>query len=335
MVPRGRPDHRPEEVRPLDSLPKRRLGATELWVTPLCIGASPLGSVPDLYGYVVDDEQAVATVTAALTGPINFIDTSNGYGHDGKSERRIGEAIRRLGGLPDSFVLATKVDPDPENGDFSATRVRRSAEESMERLGLDHLQLLYLHDPERVGFAEATGPDGAVEGLVALRDEGVVDHLGVAGGPLGLLRRYMATGLFAVVLSHNRFTLIDRTAEPLMTDARERGMGFVNAAPYGGGMLAKGPQRQPTYGYKIDDDAVRKTVNRLEQACVRHDVPLAAAALQFSTRDERVEATVLGVTSPERIRQTVELFHLPIPPDLWDEIELIVAAAGQLTDKLP
>ncbi|MCX2750074.1 aldo/keto reductase [Arthrobacter sp. MI7-26] len=115
--------------------------------------------MPGLYGYEVGQERAVATVLSVFTSPINFMDTSNGYGH-GASERRIGEAIRRHGGLPSGFVLATKADPDPRNGDFSAARIRASVEESLERLGLDRLQLLYLHDPERLSFEEGMAVGG-------------------------------------------------------------------------------------------------------------------------------------------------------------------------------
>jgi len=125
----------------------RELGGTGLLVSPVCIGTSPLASMPGLYGYEVGAKRAEATIEAALDGPLNFLDTSNNYGA-GSAETRIGAVLRRRGGLPPGFVLATKVDADPETGDFSGARVRRSVEESLERLGLDRVQLMYLHDPE-------------------------------------------------------------------------------------------------------------------------------------------------------------------------------------------
>ena len=136
----------------------RPLGGTGLSVTALCIGTSPLADMPFLYGYSVSPDRAVATIDAVLAVPekINFIDTSNGYGEDGAAERRVGTALRSHGGLPPGTVLATKVDPDPATGDFSGVRVLQSLLESMERLGLDHIDLLHLHDPERITFAEAT-----------------------------------------------------------------------------------------------------------------------------------------------------------------------------------
>jgi D-threo-aldose 1-dehydrogenase len=307
----------------MTGLPMRilELGGTGLAVTPLCFGTSPLASMANLYGYAVDEERAIATVEAAFDSPVNFIDTSNGYGEDGTAERRIGAAIRRAGGLPSGLVLATKVDPDPRTGDFSGDRVRASLEESLERLGLDRIALLHLHDPERIPFEEGIGPGGPVEALVDLRERGLVDHLGVAGGPVALLQQYLDTGEFEVVLSHNRYTLLDRSAEPLFRSAAERGLGVLNAAPYGGGMLSKGPSVQQNYAYGARDDRIRLAAEAMEAACQRYNVPLGAAALQFSMRSEVISSTVVGVSSPERIAQTLELAAVTIPDELWSELE--------------
>jgi D-threo-aldose 1-dehydrogenase len=304
-------------------LERRQLGSTSLEVTPVCFGTSPLASMAFLYGYGVEEDQAVATVEAAFASPINFLDTSNGYGSEGESERRIGRAIANAGGLPDGYVLATKVDPAPGSDDFSGARVRASLEESMERLGLDHIQLLHLHDPERISFEEGTAPGGPLEALVALRDEGLVDYLGVAGGELPVVRKYVETGAFDVVLNHNRYTLMDRSAESLYEDARARGMGVLNAAPYGGGMLVKGPDAQPKYAYGRRDDVFRDAALAMMAACERHGVPLAAAALQFSTRSPLVDSTVVGMSSPERLEQTLTLLRTPIPQELWAELEAL------------
>jgi D-threo-aldose 1-dehydrogenase len=274
-----------------------------------------------LYGYSVEEEQAVETVLAAFDGPVNFLDTSNGYGEDGAAERRIGKAIRRVGGLPPHVVLATKVDPDPRTGDFSGDRVRASTEESMERLGIDKIALLHLHDPERISFEEGVAPGGPVEALIDLRDRGLVEHLGVAGGPVGLLQQYLDTGEFEVVLSHNRYTLLDRSAEPLFRSAADRGLGVLNAAPYGGGMLSKGPSVQQKYAYGSPDYRIREAAEAMEAACRRYDVPLAAAALQFSMRSDVIDSTVVGVSSPQRIAHTLELAAVAIPDELWSELE--------------
>ena len=206
--------------------------------------------MPEHYGYAVGRERAEATISAALAGPFNFLDTSNNYGA-GAGERYIGRVLAAAGGLPPGYVLATKADADAQTGDFSGERVKRSVGESLERLGLDRVQLMYLHDPElHLSFAEAMAPGGAVEALAELRDQGVPGYLGVAGGDVAMLGEFIATGVFDVVLCHNKFTLVDRSAGPLMDDAVRRGVAFVNAAPYGGGILAQGPGAQPRYAYE-------------------------------------------------------------------------------------
>ena len=141
-------------------------------------------------------------------------------------------------------------------------------------------------DPEyHLTFAEAMARGGPVEALTALRDQGVLDHLGVAGGPVRLMKEFIATGEFDAVLSHNRFMLVDRSAGPLMDDdACQRGVAFVNGAPYGGGMLAKGPDVQPKYAYRLTGEVIQGAVRAMQRACAAHGVSLAAAALQFSLR---------------------------------------------------
>jgi D-threo-aldose 1-dehydrogenase len=295
------------------------LGKTGLQVTELCVGTSALGSMPGTYGYEVAEQRALDTLRRAFQGPITFVDTSNGYGHDGSSERLIGTVLREIGGVPEGFVVATKVDPDA-SGDFSGRRAHASVRESRDRLGMDYLPLVYLHDPERMSFADGMAPDGPVEAMRQLQADGVIGHLGVAGGPIDLLRQYVATGAFEVVITHNRFTLLDRSAQPLLDDCAAAGVAVVNAAPFSSGLLAKGPDATDRYHYQAAPPQIIEAAKRVQAACQRHGVPLAAAALQFSMRDPRVASTIVGMTRPERVEQTMELAGYPIPESLWPEL---------------
>lgn len=302
----------------------RPFGRTGLSVSPVCVGTSPLGSFPAQYGYEVSTDQAIATMLEVFRGPFNFIDTSNEYG-GGESERRIGMAMDQAGGLPEAFLLATKMDPLPGTTDFSGERVRESVKESLERLGLDRLELVYLHDPEKISFEEGTAPEGPLQAMIQLRDEGVIRHLGVAGGPIDLMLKYLDTEAFDAVISHNRYTLVDQSALPLIEDADRRGIAFVNGAPYGGGMLVKGPDDHPNYCYAPASEATKERVRRMQQILAPHHIPLAAAALQFSLREPRIASTIVGMSSPERIAQTVRLAEWDIPDNVWAELEPLAA----------
>ena len=301
-----------------DGLGLRMLGSTGLEVTPVCVGTSPLGNTPISYRHEIPLDQALATLRRAFESPVNFMDTGNDYGD---AERRIGLVLGELGGVPDGFVLQTKVDRDMDSGDFSGDRVRRSVEESLERLGLDRLGLVHLHDPENISFEAGVAPGGPLEALQALRDEGVIAHLGVAGGPIDLMQRYIRTGAFAVVLTHNRFSLVDQSAEPLLDEAQELGVAVLNGAPFGGGALAGSRSSAGHYAYREATPELAGRIEAMDAACRRHDVPLAAAALQFSLREPRIVSTVTGATRPEQVDGMVELARRPIPPELWEELE--------------
>jgi D-threo-aldose 1-dehydrogenase len=301
-------------------LSARPLGHTGLLVTPLCVGCAPLASMPRTF-YPVPEERALDTLRAVFGGPINFLDTAAGYG-DGESERRIGLALAAAGGLPPGYVLATKADRDPASGDFSGEQTRRSVERSLRLLGLDRLQLVHIHDPEwsKQSFEEFMAPGGAVDALLQLKAEGLIGAVGMAGGPIDLMMRYVETGVFDVVLTHNRYTLIDRSAEPLLDLAAGRGVAVLNAAPYGGGLLAKGPDSWGKYAYQEAPPELVARVRRIDAICREAGVPLPAAALQHSLREPRIVSTVVGMTRPERVAETVELARWPIPEGLWAEI---------------
>jgi D-threo-aldose 1-dehydrogenase len=305
------------------SLRNRPLGGTGLLVSPLCFGCAPLGDMPETFGFSVAKEQAHETLRAAIESPVNFLDTAASYGN-GESEKRIGEVLRELGGVPPGYVIATKADRDLSTGDFSGEQMRRSVERSLELLGMDKVPLVYLHDPEHANYEDIMAPGGAVEQLVNLKEEGVIEHLGVAGGPIDLMIRYVETGTFEAVITHNRFTLINRTAEPLLNRAAELSVPLLNAAPYGSGILAKGPDAYARYAYQDASQELIETVRAMSGVCAEYDISLATAALQFSMKDHRVASTIVGLSRPERVQQTVDLATHPVPEELWPRLEALV-----------
>jgi D-threo-aldose 1-dehydrogenase len=299
---------------------KVRLGRTDLMVTSICFGTSGIGDMPDTYGYGVDEARARATIHAIFDGPANFLDTARNYGL-GRSEERIGAAIRERGGLPDGFIVSTKLDRDFETNAFDAARARRSLEQSLKALGLDQVDLLNLHDPEHArSFDEATGRDGALGELFRIKEEGLANAVGLAAGPASMMMPLLRDWDFDALITHNRFTLANRNADEMLDLAASRGIAVLNAAPYASGVLAKGSTAYPRYAYQEASEEMLDPIRRIEAICTLHGVAPGAAALQFSMRDPRIASTICGVTRPERVKQMMNWARFPIPQEAWVEL---------------
>ena len=285
-----------------------RLGRTSLEVSRICFGTGARGAHD-----AISDE----VVRAIFDGPANFLDTSRNYGRGG-SEQTIGRVTAERGGLPDGFVLATKIDRDFETNVFDRARARRSLEESMAALGLDHIPLMHLHDPQ---FASTPAEiDGAIAELFKMKEEGLIDATGLGIGPMDVLMPLLREWDFDAMMTNNQFTLVNRHAEDAIEFALAKGTAVLNGAPYAGGVLAKGPASYPRYVYQEMSEAVLEPIRAVEAVCARHGVPTGAAALQFSMRDSRITSTVVGVTQPERIAQTLEWARWPIAQQAWEEL---------------
>jgi D-threo-aldose 1-dehydrogenase len=294
----------------------RPLGSTGIRVSALAAGGSSYdGSRPAREG---GDPRGVQPILDLLASPIRTIDTSAAYG-DGESERRIGTALAEVGGLPDGVTVTTKV--AARRGRFTGDSVRRSIDASKQRLGLSELPLVYLHDPEFHEHSDVTEPGGPLDTLIALRAEGQIGHLGLAGGYLPEMERYLDYDVFDVLLVHNRWTLVDRSANGIIDRAVERGTAVVNAAVYGGGILASPEAGIRDYGYRPAHPAVLAAVAGMHEVCRRHGIPLSTAALQFSLCDPRISATVVGMSTASRIAAALEAAATPIPVSVQEELE--------------
>jgi D-threo-aldose 1-dehydrogenase len=296
------------------------LARTGLTVPTVIFGS---GGLTNTDNGEADRERARETVRAIFRSPVNALDTSRIYGR-GRSEDRIGEVIAERGGLPEGFVLATKLDRDPETGRFDADAARRSLEESLRALHLDRVHILHLHDPEFVSdLSQVTGRGGAIAELFKMKEEGFADAVGLAAGAVDVMMPMLRDWDFDAMLTHNRFTLVNRNAEAMIDLAVSRGMAVLNAAPYGGGVFAKGTGTTTKYAYREASERTLQPVRQIEAICARHKVPPGAAALQFSMRDPRITATVCGVSRPERVQQTVEWANWQIPEAVWEELKAV------------
>ncbi len=300
---------------------KHRIGDTGLEVSEICFGTAVLGDMPEAFPYSVEEKRALETLLAIFEcQEVNFLDTSRNYGF-GRSEERIGKAIRDRGGLPDDFVVATKLDRDFETNRFDASRARQSLEDSLKALGLDRVHILHFHDPEHArDMNEITKSGGAIDEMFKMKEEGLADAVGLAMGQLDIMFPLLKHYPFDVLINHNRFNPLNRTADKMYDFAQNASMAIFNAAPYAGGILAKGSAVMPRITYQDVEAAELEPVRHLEAICARVGVSPAAVALQFSMRDPRIISTIVGVSKPERVQQTLKFASEKIPHELWDEI---------------
>ncbi|HET9659636.1 MAG TPA: aldo/keto reductase [Thermomicrobiales bacterium] len=308
----------------IDLLKRRRFGSSTLNVPPIAVGCAPLGDMLETFGYSVSEDDAVATVKAALASPIDYIDTAAWYG-DGESERRIGLALKGLGGLPAGAVLQTKIGRPPGTGDFSGETIKRRFERSFALLGVEHVDTVFLHGPDMTTFADAMAPGGPVEVLQGYKEQGLFDQFGVASDMSDVDLQYLETGLFDAVISANRFTMLNTNSSDLFSYACERGIAVLNAAPFGSGILSRGPKDYPRYSYRTAPAHLIERAEKIEAICARHSIPLAAASLQFSLRDPRITVTIAGMSQPGRIQAALDLASIEISDDVWAEIDALGA----------
>ena len=289
---------------------------------PVTVGTSGLGKRPG-----ADESLA----EALFASPFRQLDTSNNYAL-GRSETLLGEAISAAGGLPAGKVVFSKADQDPRTGVFDGARVLRSFEESCARLGLETLPLYQLHDPYGLSVSEGMAAGGPVEALLRLRDEGRIGAIGIAAGSHELVEEYIRTDVFDVVLSHNRWTLADRTAETILRLATERGMTVFNAAPFGGGILAGSTFRGDSYAYQPASREFLAHLDRVRALCADWGISVAAAALAFSIREPRIHTTVVGIYSRKRLDELPELVAAEVPDGFWQALDALGEPPASPTD---
>lgn len=299
------------------------LAASGLTIPAICFGTTALANMPDTYGYSVDVARARATLNAIFDGPIAFLDTSRNYGL-GESEKRIGEAIAARGGLPKGFVISSKLDRNMDTNKFDGDRARESIEESLKALGVSQIDILHLHDPEYASdLNDVTKKGGALDALFRMKEQGLCKAVGLAAGRTDIMMPLLRDYDFDVMISHNRFTLLNRQGMEMFELAKSRNIAVINAAPYASGILAKGASKAPLFAYMPADDDIKSRANRIEAICAKHGVPMGAAALQFSMHSPLVASTICGVSSPERVQQTVDWANVDIPKALWDELKSV------------
>jgi D-threo-aldose 1-dehydrogenase len=310
------------------SLARRRLGRTGVEVTELSLGGAALGNL----FRPMDDETATAIVDAAWAGGIRTFDTAPHYGL-GLSERRLGAALRDR--PRDSYVISTKVGRILEpianpNGidtegfvvpathrrqfDFTADGVRRSLESSLDRLGLDRIDIALIHDPDNFGEQALRE---AYPALAKLRAEGVLRAIGVGMNQAEMLTRFVTETDIDLILLAGRYTLLDQhAADSLLPAALDRGVGVIVGGVFNSGLLAN-PTAEARFDYKPAPSVLVERARRLERLCGEFGIPLRAAAARFPLAHPAVASVLIGARNPYEITEAIELRGLSIPAELW------------------
>ena len=325
-------------------LPSRKIGKTSLEVATLGLGCASLGN---LYR-TVTDTQAEETVRSALGSGLRHVDTAPYYGF-GLSERRVGDVLR--GEARDSFVLSTKVgrllqpcgpvnESEARHGyccpmpfepvyDYSYDAVMRSYEDSLQRLGLDRIDILYLHDVGRVTHGDdnarlfKTAMESGYKALDELRRAGQIRAFGLGVNEYEVCEAALEYGDFDCFLLAGRYTLLEQDAlDTFLPKCTARKVSIIIGGVYNSGILAQGTRTGRTlyYNYEPAPAAVIERVQRLESVCVAFDVPLSAAALQFPLAHPTVAGVVVGMGNPQRVEHTLALFTRPIPAAFWQAL---------------
>ena len=303
-------------------------------LTELSLGCSQLGN---LYR-AITDEQAHATVEAAWELGIRYFDTAPHYGL-GLSERRLGAA---LAGRPrDDYVLSTKVgrllEPvahaqgiDDEGFDVAATHRRvwdfsrdgvlRSLHESLLRLGLDRVDIVYLHDPDE-HYREALGT--AYPALEELRAQGVVAAIGAGMNQTAMLTDFARHTDMDILMLAGRYTLLDQTAlDDLLPVCEQRGIRIVAAAVFNSGLLSsREPAPGAKYNYGDPSPAVLRRVARIAEVCAAHGSSVPAAALALPLAHPAVVSVCVGARSPEQVERNFDLHREHVPSALWEGLK--------------
>ncbi|MDA0335492.1 MAG: aldo/keto reductase [bacterium] len=313
---------------------KKILGSTGLQVTRMGLGCAALGG---LYGDI-PDEQAYAVVRRALDLGINLFDTAPLYG-SGRGEQRVGEVLRQV--PRDSFVLCTKVgrvlDPvepgDADRGqeifenpppfkpvfDFSHDGVMRSFDESLQRLQLDHIDVLHIHDPDD-HYEQAIR--GAYPAIAKLREQGLISGVSAGMNQWEMLAAFARDGDFDCFLLAGRYSLLEQESlDELLPLCVEKNIGILAGGTYNSGILAKGAREGAKFNYNDAPAEVIAKAQRLEQVSQRHGVDIKAAASQFALAHPAVTAIIPGTRRPERVTENFELLQVEIPADYWAELK--------------
>jgi len=290
------------------------IGKTGMKVSSLGFGASSLGGV----FHDLKEKQGIEAVFTAVESGINFIDVSPYYGYY-KAETVLGKALKDI--KRDKYYLSTKVGRYGENGvntwDYSAKKVTASVYESMERLNVDYLDIINVHDIEFADLHQVV--DETLPALVKLKEEGVVKHVGITDLQLENLKwviDHVAEGTVESVLNFCHYCLCDDKLADFLDYFEQKGVGVINASPLSMGLLTERgvPDWHPAPKLLIEACA------RAAEYCKTKNFPIEKLAMQFSVSNDRIATTLFSTTSSDNVKKNIDSINEPIDWDLVKEV---------------
>ena len=290
----------------------RPLGQTGLELSVLGLGAAPLGGV---FGEL-DEADGIATVHAAFDAGINYVDVSPYYGLL-KAETVLGKALKTV--QRDRFILSTKVGRYGDSDfDFSAERVTRSVDESLQRLNVDHIDLVLCHDIEFVDVNQVV--EEAIPALYKVRDSGKVRFVGFSGLPLAIYPKVLDRVGADAIITYCHYSLNDVTLEDTIPYLQSKNVGIINASPLGMGLLTNHP---PPVWHPASAE-IKAACARAAKLCQEHRTDIAALGLQFSLSNNNVTSTLSGIANRQQLAQNLACVGISPDPELLRDVLAIL-----------
>ncbi|MDX1953005.1 MAG: aldo/keto reductase [Verrucomicrobiota bacterium] len=297
----------------------RELGRTGLKLSILAYGASSLGNE----FRQTDEAEGIRSLHVALDGGINFIDTSPYYGRT-LSEKVLGKAFKEI--PRDRFIIGTKCGRyDVEKFDFSADRVTRSVDESLQRMGLEYIDIMQCHDIEFVPMAQIV--EETLPALRKLQQQGKIRFVGITGFPLKIFKYVLERTNLDCILSYCHYALNDDSLLELIPFLKEKGVGIINASPFSARLLTNAPLPK----WHLASPELKDACRRAAEHCSRRGVDIAQLAVRFCVENPDITTCVVGTADPVNMQKCLDWANGPLDETLLKEVQAILAPVKNKT----
>ena len=310
---------------------KTKLGKTGLMIPNLGLGTAPISGdilADGLYGGSAE-ENAIKVLNESYNNGFRYVDTAPLYG-SGKAEKRIGKSVYSKI-KKEEFLISTKVGRlVKENSknktsycidDWTEKAIYTSIEESLKRLCIDSIDIIYVHDPDTRNFGEEQVINYAFPTLIKLRDEGLIKAIGCGMNEWQMPRKFVRKFDLDIILLAGRYTLLEQSSLDFLSDCIDYDVKIVIGGPYNSGILARDLDGPVSYNYEPAPQKLIEKAKKINFLCEENSVPMKAAALQFVLHHPAIISVIPGVQSIDELIENIEMIKFDIPYSFWDELK--------------